>query len=405
MIVESIMTGFKNLYANKLRSALSMLGVILGVGTLVATMSIGEGTKQQILQTIEALGSNLITIDMEYTKIREGVVTAGLTINDLALLEDHAPLIELISPLKTEFKNTSFGGKRLPALIQGTDADFEEIFNFYVARGRFIVPADVEETAKVCVVGADVPSKFEVDDLIGETIQIEDGSFIVVGVMQKLGKSRRRTFSPDTSIIIPISTAMELSDQPNSLNQLIIKAKSASLVNVARDQIESLLRHFHGGNTDFSIWTQEEILNKRRQYVNVFRLALGSIAIVSLIIGGIGIMNILLASVNERIREIGIRKALGANPLHIMIQFLSESFILTISGGIIGVLIGMLMASKIAPLLTKYLPQQTYEWKAITSFEIIVLAFVFAFVTGFIFGLYPAVKASRLDPSEALTYE
>ena len=405
MITESIATGFKNLFANKLRSALSMLGVILGVGTLVATMSIGEGTRQQILQTIEALGSNLITIDTEYTKIREGVVTAGLTINDLALLEEHAPIIELISPLKTEFKNTSYGGKRLPALIQGTDADFEEIFNFYVARGRFIVPKDVEETAKVCVVGADVPSKFEVDDLIGETIQIEDGSFIVVGVMQKLGKSRRRTFSPDTSIIIPISTAMELSDQPDTLNQLIIKAKSASLVNVARDQIESLLRHFHGGNTDFSIWTQEEILNKRREYVNVFRLALGSIAIVSLIIGGIGIMNILLASVNERIREIGIRKALGANPLHILFQFLSESFILTTLGGIIGVAIGMLMASKIAPLLTKYLPQQAYEWKAITSFEIIILAFLFAFVTGFIFGLYPAVKASRLDPSEALTYE
>jgi putative ABC transport system permease protein len=405
MIIESMATGFKNLFANKLRSALSMLGVILGVGTLVATMSIGEGTKQQILHTIEALGSNLITIDMEFTKIRERVQTPGITIQDVALLEEHSPFIELIAPLKTEFKTVSLGGKKLPTIIQGTDPDYEEIFNFYVERGRFITLKDIEESEKVCVVGADVAEKFETDDLLGETIQIENAPFLVVGVMERLGKSKRRTYEPDASIIMPISGAREISENPNTVNKIIIKAVSPDLVEKASDQIDALLTHFHNGHKDFKIWTQEEILSNRRKYVEVFKMALGSIAIVSLIIGGIGIMNILLASVNERIREIGIRKALGANPLHIMLQFLSESFILTISGGIIGVIIGMVMGSRIAPLLTEYLPQQSYEWKAITSTEIVVLAFVFAIVTGFIFGLYPAIKASRLDPSEALTYE
>ncbi len=408
MIVETAKTGARNLAANPLRSLLSVLGIVFGVATLVATLSIGEGTKRQILSSIEALGTNLVFVDEERVRLATEGRTPGLLVSDVEYLRAQTPeLVEWIAPEQFSGRRVSFGASERPRFLPalGTTPDYVRIVNLTVERGRFLHEKDVREEARVCVVGGKVPERLGADELYGKEITIDSILFEVVGVMQAYGGAPgARSSAPDWTVWIPFTVSQAMSPEPLKLSRIVIASRSAGLVTETKDEVRRLLLMRHGVE-DFTVGTHEELLEKWREYTQVFQIALGSIAIVSLLVGGIGIMNILLAAVNERVREIGVRKALGATPTDILLQFLFESLILTFVGGALGVGFGRFMALRVAPLLNQYFKQKSYEWHAATPPETVILALVFAIATGLVFGLYPAYKASKLDPCEALAYE
>ncbi len=408
MIVETAKTGVRNLAANPLRSLLSVLGIVFGAGALVATLSIGEGTKRQVISSIEALGTNLVFVDEERVRSTTEGRTPGLVAGDVEYLAlQTGSLVEAIAPEQFSGRRVIFGATDEPRFLPvlGTSPAYVHICNLTVERGRFLHEKDVREEARVCVVGAKVAERLGAADLLGKRVEIGSVSFDVVGVMQAYGGAPGvRGSTPDWMVWIPITVSQAMSPEPLRLSRIVLAARSASLVGAARDEVRRLLMMRHGVE-DFTVGTHEELLERWREYMGVFKVALGSIAIVSLVVGGIGIMNILLAAVTERVREIGVRKALGATPLDILLQFLFESLILTLVGGAVGVGFGRFMALRVAPLLNRYFKQKAYEWQAVTPPETVIIALVFALGVGLVFGLYPAYKASTLDPCEALAYE
>jgi putative ABC transport system permease protein len=408
MILETAKTGLRNLAANPLRSLLSMLGIVFGVATLVATLSVGEGTKREILSSIEALGTNLVFVSDRRTGWGTEQQTPGLVESDVEYLRAQtAGLVDFVAPEQFAGRRVSYGSRKRPSFIPclGTTADYIRIVGLTVERGRFLHDKDVETGARVCVVGAKLGEWVGARDLLGHELSIDGVPFEVVGVLQSYGGAPgAQSHGPDLTVWIPISVSRAMSTEPLKLTRIVLAAHSARLVAGAADEARRLLLMRHGAE-DFSVGTYEELLEKWRTYTNMFSVALGAIAVMSLLVGGIGIMNILLAAVNERVREIGVRKALGATPLDISFQFLFESLILTLIGGAIGIALGRTIALQAVPLLNKYLAQTAFEWHAATPPEFVVGALLFAGVVGLVFGLYPAYKASKLDPCEALTYE
>jgi ABC-type antimicrobial peptide transport system permease subunit len=408
MIVETAKTGVRSLAANPLRSLLSVLGIVFGVATLVATLSIGEGTKRQILSSIEALGTNLVFVDEERARTATEGRTPGLVVGDIAYLRAQTQgLLERIAPEQMSGRRVSYGDSDAPrfCIVLGTTPDYVRIVNLAIARGRFLHEKDVREQARVCVVGAKVGERLGVDDLLGRQITIESLPFEVVGVMEPYGGAPgARSRAPDWTVWIPITVSQAMSKEPLKLSRIMLAARSARLVPAAKEEVRRLLLMRHG-EEDFTVVTNEELLENWRRYTNVFKIALGSIAVVSLLVGGIGIMNILLASVTERVREIGVRKAMGATPADIFGQFLFESLLLTSVGWAIGVAFGRFMALRIAPLLNEYFKQKAYEWHAATPPGTVLVSLVFAMGVGLVFGIYPAYRAGKLDPCEALAYE
>jgi len=403
-IFDGIRTGIRSLVSSWLRSLLSIMGVVIGVGTLVVMISIGEGTKRQIVRSVEAMGSNLIVVENTPARTLRKKETVGLNLRDVDLLKEHCHLAKSVAPLKVTPMKLSFGGKSRLFIVQGTTAELSSIANLDIARGRFLCDRDVEESAKVCVIGALVPQWLDVEeDLLGKSVTLNGQGFLVVGTLQKKGPTR--ITNPDVCVFIPISVCRQMCEDRESLSNVLVQGWSSGLVHKAKDELSRLLRYFHQGNEDFSLWAQDELLERQKKVTETLQKALGAIALIALVIAGIGIMNVLLASVSERIREIGIRKAVGASPMDISIQLVWESVLLTVTGGIIGIIAGVAAGSSICRLLTEYLPQRQYEWQAPISFQPILISFCFALVTGLFFGLYPAIKAARLDPCEALTYE
>lgn len=408
MIIETVKTGVRNLAANPMRSLLSVLGIVFGVATLVATLSIGEGTKRQILSSIEALGTNVVFVSEERARVATERRTPGVVAEDVGYLALHTgKLVDWIAPEQSSFRRVAFAASDQPGYLPvlGTTPEYVHILNLTVERGRFLHEKDVRAAARVCVVGGKVAERLGTTDLLGECIAMDSVLFEVVGVMQPYGGAPgARSSTPDWMVWIPITVSQTMSAEPMKLNRIVLAGKSANLVGETKEEVRRLLLMRHGVE-DFTVGTHEELLANRRKFGQVFQIALGSIAIVSLVVGGIGIMNILLAAVTERVREIGVRKALGATPADILLQFLFESLILTFVGGAVGVGFGRFMALRVAPLLNEHFRQRTYEWHAVTPPETVILALVFAVATGLIFGLYPAYKASTLDPCEALAYE
>jgi putative ABC transport system permease protein len=407
MIVETAKTGARNLLANPLRSLLSILGIVFGVATLVATLSIGEGTKRQILATIEALGTNLVLVSEHRMGGPAEERTPGLLMSDVEYLERQMQgMADEATAEQSAGRRISYRTSTQPHMhfVIGTTANYASIRKLDIARGRFLHEKDIRDGARVCVVGAKVSERLGVGDLLGDRITIDSIEFEVVGVLDTYGGSATQGGGPDWIIWVPITVSQAMSEEPLRVNRILLASRSAALAEATKDEVGRLLKMRHGVE-DFVIETQEELLQKRREFTTVFQITLGGIAVVSLIVGGIGIMNILLAAVNERVREIGVRKALGATPADILLQFLAESLMLTLVGGALGVGFGRFMALRVAPLLNERMPQRAYEWQAVTPAPIVLLALGFALVVGLVFGLYPAYKASKLDPCEALAYE
>jgi putative ABC transport system permease protein len=403
-LFDGLRTGLRSLVSSWLRSLLSVLGVVIGVGTLVVMISIGEGTKRQIVHKIEAMGSNLIVIENSPGKVLTRRETVGLNFRDVELLQEHCYLTKGVVPLKMVPMRAAYGGRSHLFIAQGTTAELPRIAKLDLAGGRFLCPRDVAESAKVCVLGAAVPRRLGIkENLVNKCLTLNGQGFLVVGLLREKGPTR--IINPDICVFIPISVSREMAEDRASLSNILVQGWSADLVHRTKEELSRLLSFFHGGNEDFVLWAQDELLEKQKEATETLQKALGAIALIALVIAGIGIMNVLLVSVSERIREIGIRKAVGANPLDVLTQFVWESLLLTVTGGIIGIIVGVAASNWICKILNVHLPQTAHRWEAPISPQSILISFAFALLTGLFFGLYPAVKAARLEPCEALTYE
>ncbi len=391
---------------NKMRSFLTALGIIIGVGAVIAMVSIGEGAKRGIEDRFASMGTNLLFVSPGSRNVRG--VHAGfgsfqtLKAEDAAAIEE-LPAVMYTSPSVSTRAQVVYGNKNWSTSIQGTGARYPEVRSWEVELGGYFDENQVRTAAKVCVLGSDVKTNlFEDEDPVGKVIRIKKIPFKVLGVMKRRGESGGFG-SRDDMIAIPYTTSMRRLQGIDYIQSIDVRAVSAAMMPEAQQQIEELLRVRHriapGAEDDFQVRNMSEIAETAAESTKIMTILLGSIASISLLVGGIGIMNIMLVSVTERIREIGIRMAIGAREKDILLQFLTEAIVLSLIGGLIGIGFGI-GSSKLLKKIQMFSTINT-----VVSVESVLLAFSFAAAIGIFFGFYPARKASRLDPIEALRYE
>jgi putative ABC transport system permease protein len=397
------------LRVNKMRTALTMLGIIIGVAAVIAMVSVGAGAQERIAEQIRSMGSNLIVIfpgAQTSGGIRWGLGSQQtLTEEDSRAIAIEVPAVEVAAPTVRGSAQTVFGNLNWSTVIQGVTPEYLDAREWGVASGRMFEPQDVDAAAKVAVLGETVwSSLFGGSDPIGQTIRIKKVPFTVVGVLEPKGQSAWGQ-DQDDLILIPLSTAKRKvlgsnRSNPRSVGSITVRVRDAQLMGEAEDQIRALLRQRHrlqtGQDDDFQVRLLAEMFAAQEESARVMTALLAAIASVSLLVGGIGIMNIMLVSVTERTREIGLRMAVGARGRDILAQFLVEALTLSAVGGVLGVAIGVLAAVVIG---------HWAEWSTDISVQSVAMAFAFAGVIGVFFGFYPAQKAARLDPIDALRYE
>ncbi|HEV8131694.1 MAG TPA: ABC transporter permease [Acidobacteriota bacterium] len=391
---------------NKMRSTLTMLGIIIGVGAVIAMVSIGQGASASIQSQIAQLGNNMLFVwsgSSNTGGMRGGVGSATtLTADDVEAIERECPSVRAASPSVRAGGQMVFGNQNWSASggIQGTNEKFPSIREWPVASGDFFTEGDVRTASRVCVLGKTVADNlFAGLDPVGQTLRIRNLPFRVVGVLAAKGQSQYGQDQDDT-VIIPYTTAQKKLLQISYISNAMISAISAAATFTAERQITDLLRQRHklglNEDDDFRIRNLTDVAEAADASSKIMTNLLASIAGVSLLVGGIGIMNIMLVSVTERTREIGIRMAIGARSSVIRRQFLIESITLSLTGGIVGILLGVAGSIVIS---------RTLSWPTLISAPSIFISVIFSFAVGVIFGYYPAVKAAALDPIEALRYE
>ncbi len=402
-IKESIHIARRSLMGNKMRSLLTMLGVIIGVGAVITMISIGRGAKADISDRIKSLGSNVLSIRPGSQQFGMRHFGRGsmrtLKYEDAEMLEEKAEYLSSVAPEVRERAQVKYGNKNDSIEVIGTTPEYQRVQNSYVEKGSFFTESDVLYKEKVCVVGKTVVRDiFEETDPIGKQLRLNNVAFRVVGVMQEKGSMG--PWDMDNRIFIPLSTAQKRLFGTDYVREISVEVRSKDDIEAAKAEIEKLMRRQHelaaSKESDFNVGDQAEFLRTLEETGKSFTYLLAGIAAVSLIVGGIGIMNIMLVSVTERTREIGTRKAVGAKRRDILRQFLVESLVLSLIGGLFGIFMGIGGARLISRLA---------GWKTDVSFDAILLAFLFAACVGIFFGIYPARKAARLNPIEALRYE
>jgi putative ABC transport system permease protein len=390
---------------NILRTILTMLGMIIGVGAVIATVSLGNGAKAQVEAQIASLGRNVILIfsgSVNRGGIRSGFNAAGtLTVDDAAAIAREIPDVSIVSPEVRGGTQVAAGNQNWGTSIQGEGEDYLEIRQWPLAEGSMFTAQDVRGANKVAVIGKTVADQLYPDgEVIGQVIRIKNVPFIVVGELIPKGLSAQGGQDQDDVVIVPYTSAMKRLFGSTTLRGITAQAASADLLSATQKQITDLLRQRHrlrpDQDDDFIVRTQEEITQAANNASSTMRGLLAGVAFVSLIVGGIGIMNIMLVSVTERTREIGIRMAVGAHGRDILKQFLTEAVALSIVGGALGILAGVAGA--------KIMAAQN-GWPALTPGDWIFYAFIVSAFVGIFFGFYPAWKASQLDPIDALRYE
>jgi putative ABC transport system permease protein len=395
--------GLKAISRNKLRSFLTALGIIIAVGCVIAAMAIGTGATKSVENTINALGTNYVMIfpgaaTQSGARIFTGQST--MTADDAEGMKQECPAVAYVSPTVRSAAQLVAGELNWGTSIQGVSVDYPLIRSWNVSRGDFFTDADVKAAAKVCVLGQTVVDNlFPNGDAVGQIVRIKNVPFKVVGVLDKKGGNMMGQDQDDT-VVVPYTTVMKRLAGKTRLDMIAVSAASAGQVQEAMSQIEAYLRQRHriqpGQDSDFQMRSQEEIAQTQTQSMSILSNLLLGIAAISLVIGGIGIMNIMLVSVTERTREIGIRMAIGAKGRHVLLQFLFEAVTLAISGGLIGIGVGI----GTAEVFRRFM-----NWPIIVSPSSIVLSFSVAAAVGIVFGFFPALKASHLDPIDALRYE
>ncbi len=391
---------------NKLRTALTMLGIIIGVGAVIALVSIGQGAQSMVQDQINGMGNNMMFIMPGNVSFGGASLGAGaantLTEEDVQAMIKEVPTIAAASPVVRASGQLVFGNQNWFVQIQGSNEKFPDIRNWKVEKGEFFSDSDVRSAERVIVLGKSVADKlFSGLDPIGQMIRVRNLPFRVIGVLTAKGQSMVGQDQDDTAIV-PYTTVQRklLGQQIPSIGQAMISSISPEASAVTEKQVAELLRQRHkiqpGQTDDFMVRNMTDVAQTSAQITTLMTILLGSIAAISLIVGGIGIMNIMLVSVTERTREIGIRMAVGARPNYIRLQFLTESLVLSLVGGLIGVLIGGSLAALVAHFL---------GWPTLVSAISVLISFAFATAIGIFFGYYPAHKAAALDPIEALRYE
>lgn len=397
---QVVIVAFRGILANKLRTVLTMLGIIIGVAAIIAMLSIGEGAKKQVLESISRFGTNLLRVRPGAARlghIRTGAVET-LTLEDAEALRS-IPGVSLISPAVGNMSQVKYANKNSTTMITGTTQAYFEINNFPVAAGRPIDSTDVKLMKRVADIGTTVKQKlFGEGPAVGEEIKIEGQSFLIIGVMSSKGQTS--WYDPDDQIFVPVSTSQKRLFNQDFVSDIYVQIGLVDDIPGVKAEIEKILRARHripnGTESDFSVRDFSEFVTTMKQTSQTFAYLLSGIAAVSLLVGGIGVMNIMLVSVTERTREIGIRMAVGARRSDIMRQFLIEALVISVTGGLMGIALGVSMG---------FLISRLGEWETIITPYSIVLGFVFSVLVGLIFGLYPARKAAHMDPIEALRYE
>lgn len=385
-----------------------MLGVIFGIVSFVAMLSIGEGAKRKTLEQIEQLGvRNLIVRPVEQTESQELYarerLSTGLTGRDVSRIRNTLPPVEFVAPVR-EIKASvlSVSAEFFPVVLAVTP-EYAEVNNLKTTQGRFIADLDVSRRHFVCVLGSTLADVLGENGRIGGSVRIEEEIFRVVGILRPRRGGERETAAVaardfNRVILIPLETDSYIvpSSEDEPYSEIIVRVDEGDSIFSTAAALEALLERAHQGAQDYQLVVPQELLNNRRQAQANFNLFLAAIAVISLIVGGIGIMNVMLANVSERTREIGIRRALGANREHIMWQFLSESILIAAGGGVIGLVLGAVLS-----LVTAFFG----DWPAVVRIWILLLSLGMAVVVGLVSGLYPAIKASRMNPIEALRRE
>jgi putative ABC transport system permease protein len=401
---ETIGIAMSALRANKLRSALTMLGVIIGVAAVIAMVAIGRGAQQSVADRIAALGTTLITVNPGQAFGR-GVASqadrAKLTMEDADTLAARGTYIAAVEPEMQKQAQVQYGSKNASTAVIGTTSNYPEVRQYQIATGRMFTTAEDKGSRLVAVLGATVLNNLGVDanSIIGQPIRIQGIQFTVIGTLAPKGQGAMFG-DPDDQILIPITTARYRIVGDDRVRNLNVLAPSDSMVTTTMADVEAILRRAHrlrpGQDDDFNIRSQSDFLSTLGETTQTFTYLLAGIAAVSLLVGGIGIMNIMLVSVTERTREIGVRKALGATRRNILLQFLIEAVVLCMLGGVGGIVLG----GGGALAMTAFA-----HWNASLSFPSIVLAFAFSAAVGVLFGVWPARRAAALNPIEALRYE
>jgi putative ABC transport system permease protein len=399
-----VKVAFRALRRNKLRTALTMLGIIIGVGAVIAMVGIGNGAKAQVKARIAALGQNVIQVfsgSINRGGVRSGFGGAGtLSVEDALAMAKEVPGVVGVSPEVRSGAQVMAGANNWSTSVMGESMDYLGIRQWDLEDGAMFSEADTRAAAKVCVLGKTVAENlFPEDDPVGKMIRIKNVPIKVLGVLKRKGASMFGSDQDDV-IIVPYTTGMKRFAGATMLRSILVQAASPEQIEQVQNGIAELLRQRHriqgGRDDDFIMRNQQEIAETQTAAMDTMTALLAGVAIISLIVGGIGIMNIMLVSVTERTREIGIRMSVGARGRDILSQFLIEAVALSSTGGLLGILLGIAGARLLTIIK---------EWPTLISPDSIIIAFVFSAAVGVFFGFYPARKASQLDPIDALRYE
>jgi putative ABC transport system permease protein len=406
---QAFLEALESLSGNKLRSGLTVLGIVIGVAAVIAMLAVGKGAQESITGSINSIGTNLLVV---FPGGKGADRFRPLTMRDADALRDQlaAPSIEAVAPTLESGGEVTFGGQQLSGPLFGVTPEYFQVRNVTLAEGEFITDEHLLGRASVVLLGYEVAETLfgHADGVTGETVRIEGQPFRVIGVLESKGGGEFG--SEDDQVIVPLTTAKARLLGPRSgqtgdrIDVIYVQAASGDVVSQAMEEIAQILRARHritDGIDDFTIFTQQDLLAEAELITNVLTIFLGGIAGISLLVGGIGIMNIMLVSVTERTREVGLRKALGARKRDILTQFLTESSLLSLLGGLIGILLGWLISLIVGQIATA----NNADFTPVVGLDAILLATIFSAAIGLFFGIYPANRAAGLEPVEALRYE
>ena len=404
---RSFLEALESLTANKMRAALTILGIVIGVAAVIAMVSIGRGAQNTITDSIQGIGTNLLFVFRGGSE--EVRNPEHITLGDANAIADsfQAPSVAAVAPMLQGSAEITFGGESTTTSLMGVTPDYGYVRNYQVTEGEFITEEHMLGQASVVLLGPEVAKALfgRTEGLVGETVRIEGQPFRVIGVLESKGGSGFSNV--DDQAFVPFSTAQTRLIRRSSrdrVDMLIVSAVDAESVPSASEEIAQILRTRHRteiGEDDFTILTQEDFLDVAGTITNVLTIFLGGIAAISLLVGGIGIMNIMLVSVTERTREIGLRKAVGAHKSDIMVQFLTESSVLSLIGGLIGIALGWAISMVVGQIANA----NNAPINPSIGLDIVLIATLFSTAVGLFFGLYPANRAANLEPVEALRYE
>jgi len=394
---------------HKLRSFLSVLGIVFGIGAIIAMLAIGAGAKQEIIEQIALLGTNKITVKAitpsgDMVRTGKAQLSQGLTYSDVERIAQVSPFISYLAAAREFSSQVQYQRQAMQARIIGTSPDHQYTSSLSIRQGRFLTTADEKEKQRVCVLGADVQRElFAFQNPVGKMVKIQNDWFRVIGTLEnkilnpkKNSSIQMKNINKDVYIPLSTSSVFVSSEKTENIQEISIRVDKPDHVDSVAKLIRTVLTRVHHGAEDYEMIVPRELLKQSQQAQNVFNLVMGCIAGISLLVGGIGIMNIMLATVTERTKEIGIRRAIGANRRIILLQFLIEAVLLTFVGGCLGILLGIGGA---------YIISVFAQWRTIISVQTILLAFSISSLVGIVFGIYPASQGAKMDPIAALRYE